>query len=380
LALRGQVIAIGPLLPDIRTDLGMTFATAGLLGAIPVLCMGVFAPLGPFLVRRLGGRDAVAACVLAILVFGLLRAAAPNGAVAIAATFGIGLGMGVVGPILPAIVRSRAGGRRGLATGAYATGMVLGGTVAAAAAVPLAIAGGWRVALGAISLAAVGSLAAWLGLMPRRDPGERDESGRPEAPAGLPWRRRGAWILGLVFGLQSTLFYATQAWLASLYLERGLTIEAAGGLLVLFNAIGIVSTVVAPVLADRLGSRRQQLSLAATAFLVGVTGVAADAPLPALWVVVGGLGSGAIFPIALVMPVDAAERPAETASIAAFMLLVGYVIASIGPVLLGLARDLSGDFALSAWLLVAVGVGLLATAAVVPRHHAGRAGSAGRPR
>jgi CP family cyanate transporter-like MFS transporter len=351
----------------------MTFATAGLLGAIPVLCMGIFAPLGPLVARRLGGRDAVAACVLAILVFGLLRAGSPSGAVAIALTFGIGLGMGVVGPVLPMIVRSRASGHRGVATGAYATGMVLGGTVAAAVAVPLAVLGSWRAALAAISVAALGSLVAWLGLVPRHDPGERGAPGEVEVRTRMPWRRRSAWILGLVFGLQSTLFYATQAWLASLYLERGLSLEAAGALVVLFNGISIVSTVVAPIAADRLGSRRQQLTLAATAFLVGVTGIAANAPLPVLWVVIGSLGSGAIFPIALVLPVDAADRPAETASIAAFMLLVGYVLASVGPVVLGLARDLSGDFALSAWLLVVIALALLVAARVAPRHRAGGA-------
>ena len=44
LALRPQLVGVGPLLPDIQDDLGVSHAVAGLLGTIPVLCMGVFAP------------------------------------------------------------------------------------------------------------------------------------------------------------------------------------------------------------------------------------------------------------------------------------------------------------------------------------------------
>ncbi len=54
LALRMQLLSIGPLLPLIRADLGLSAAPAGLLTTIPVLCMGLFAPFGPRLASRLG--------------------------------------------------------------------------------------------------------------------------------------------------------------------------------------------------------------------------------------------------------------------------------------------------------------------------------------
>jgi MFS transporter, CP family, cyanate transporter len=52
LALRPQVVGIGPLLPSIRDDLGLSHAVAGLLGTIPVLCMGLFALPAGRLARR----------------------------------------------------------------------------------------------------------------------------------------------------------------------------------------------------------------------------------------------------------------------------------------------------------------------------------------
>ena len=42
LALRPQLVGIGPLIPAIQLDLDTSHAVAGLLGTIPVLCMGLF--------------------------------------------------------------------------------------------------------------------------------------------------------------------------------------------------------------------------------------------------------------------------------------------------------------------------------------------------
>ena len=81
LALRPQFVGVGPLLPSIQDDLDVTHAVAGLLGTIPVLCMGLFAPPAPYL----SGRDRLPAGdrrgVALIGVFGVARALAPGAVV-----------------------------------------------------------------------------------------------------------------------------------------------------------------------------------------------------------------------------------------------------------------------------------------------------------
>src|SRR5512134_2418402 len=98
LAFRGQVLVVGPLLPEIQAELGVPHAVAGLLNAIPVLCMAFLAPFGPVLAASVGPTKAVAACLALVGGFGLLRAVAPGAAPVILLTIGIGLGMGMVGP------------------------------------------------------------------------------------------------------------------------------------------------------------------------------------------------------------------------------------------------------------------------------------------
>jgi len=199
----------------------------------------------------------------------------------------------------------------------------------------------------AISTAGLVSLAGWLWLMPSDD--ARTTRSRPRLPR-LPWRRGSAWLLGIIFGTQSVLFYGAVTWLPSLLAERGWSATAAAGQVALFTGIQLVATIAVPAFADRLGSRRQQLAAAGAITLVGAVLIAATALQPpgSLVAVLGtallGLGVGFYFPLGLTLPVDVSGDPAEAASISALMLLVGYLIASVAPVVFGLIRDATGGF------------------------------------
>jgi len=354
LALRTPILVIGPMVGVLQADLGISHAVAGLLGSIPVLCMGLLAPFGPVLAASIGPRLGVAACVATIGAFGILRAVAPEVATVLIATLGMGVGMALVGPILSMIVRGRASGNPAAGTGAYVAGMIVGGSIAAAVVVPLGdVLGGWRPAFAAVAGAAVISFVSWLGLVPA-DPSTRS---RPTLP-DLPWRRPVGWLLGLAFGSQSTLFYGAITWLAAAYIERGWTVGQAAGLIAFFNGIGLAGTLLVPLVADRLGTRRSQMTGAALLAVAGALGIvlspgeAAGSAVAFASVALLALGIGAFFPLCLTLPVDIARGPAEAASLTALMMLVGYLLSSIAPVLLGLVRDATGGFAGVLWILV----------------------------
>ena len=356
LALRPQILAVGPLLPLIRADLELPAGIAGLLTTIPVLCMGVFAPIGPQIAARLGPRTALAACLAVIAGAGLVRALAPGVPLILLATFVIGIAIGVSGTIPAIVVSQRISHAAVHGTSAYAAGIVAGSTAAAAVAVPLAIDGDWRLSLALISAALVVPLVAWLALL-RPDPSARKLGARA---VRLPWRSGTGWLLVALFGTQSILYYGIVSWLPNALVERGWPAATTGTLIALFNGIGLVTTIGVPWAARRLGSRRSQLLLVASGALVGIIGVVLAPDLSFGWIVVLGLSLGAVFPLLLTLPVDVSESPGEAGSVAALMLLGGYVLASTGPVVLGFARDATGNFGASLWLLVGVAVVLLA--------------------
>jgi CP family cyanate transporter-like MFS transporter len=369
IALRPQILAIGPLLPLIRADLDLPAGVAGLLTTIPVLCMGLFAPFGPRLAARVGPRAALSICLGLIGGAGLLRAAAPDVGFVLAATLGIGIGIGLSGAIPAIVVAQRLPHAPVHGTSAYAAGIVAGSTVAAAVAVPLAVDGEWRLSLAIISVSVLVSLGVWFALL-RHDPEARIL--HPQAPK-LPWRSGTGWLLAALFGVQSIVFYGIVSWLPNALVERGWTPATTGTLIAVFNGIGLITTFGVPVAARRLGSRRRQLIVAASGAVVGMTGVAIAPDLAFGWIVLLGLSLGAVFPLLLALPVDIADDPSHAGSVAALMLLGGYVLSSIGPVVLGIARDVTGNFAASLWLLVVIaGVLVMLSALLSPaRLHRG---------
>jgi CP family cyanate transporter-like MFS transporter len=357
LAMRPQILAIGPLLPLIRVDLGLPAGVAGLLTTIPVLCMGLFAPVGPRLAARFGASTAFALCLATVVVLGVLRAVAPSVPLLMLATFAIGIGIGSAGAIPSMIVAKRIPSRPALGTGAYAGGIVAGSTLASGLAVPLAVGDDWRRALILISLASIVCVVAWLVLVGAR----RSDRVAGAVALRLPWSDRTGWLLVVVFGLQSVLFYGIVSWLPNAFVERGWDEASAGALIGVFNGVGLITTIGLPIVADRLGSRRTQLLVASAVAVVALIAVIAAPDLAFLWVSILGLALGAVFPLVLTLPLDVTDDPSRVGSVAALMLLGGYILSSIGPVVLGAARDITGDFGASLWLLVALAVVLVAS-------------------
>jgi CP family cyanate transporter-like MFS transporter len=355
LAMRPQILAVGPLLPFIRDDLGLPAGIAGLLTTIPVLCMGLFAPVGPRVAARIGPATTFAVCLTAIVGFGLARALTSDVALLMLTTLGIGIGIGSAGAVPSMIVAQRMPSRPALGTGAYAGGIVAGSTLAAGLAVPLAVGGDWRHALLLISLLSVVSAVAWFVLV---------GVGRRDQPTGavarrLPWGDPTAWLLVVVFGLQSVLFYGVVAWLPNAFVEHGWDEASAGALIGVFNGVGLITTMGLPLVADRLGSRRTQLLVSSVIAVVALAAIIGAPDLAFLWVSILGLALGAVFPLVLTLPLDVTDDPARVGSVAALMLLGGYVLSSLGPVVLGTARDVTGDFGASLWILVGLAVALV---------------------
>ena len=360
IALRPQLVGAGPLIPDIQEDLGVSHAVAGLVGTIPVLCMGVFAPVTGRITARWGLRAAMAGCLLAIAAFGLGRAAAPGAALLLALTFPIGIAMAVAGTLLPVAVKRRFAHRPAFASGIGVTGINLGAAVSSLIAVPLAGAlGGWRGALAAFSLAALAIWAGWLALS-RGAWSERSD----ERPPRLPVRRPVAWMIVLAFGLPSAVYYGLVAWIPDVYQERGWSDETSGAVLAVMGVASVPAALVVPWLADRVGSRRLWMWFAAGCRSAATLGFAALAGGAFAWSVLAGIALGTVFPISLTMCLDVAREPAEAGAAAALMFLAGYPIAALGPLGVGALRDLSGAFDASLWALF--GTSLLMAAILAP--------------
>jgi CP family cyanate transporter-like MFS transporter len=348
LALRPQVVGIGPLLPRIEHNLGISHAVAGLLATIPVLCMGVFAPLGGYLAHAFGTRWGLALSVGLVAGAGIGRALVPGSVGVLLITVPIGIGIAAAGALLPIGVKERLADRPAFSTGIYAMGINLGTALASALAVPLARGlGGWRESLLVFSGASALLAPAWLMLSRREEP-----HSRPEAkPPRVPWRSGVAWRLALAFGVMGIAFYGMNAWLPDAYVEHGWSESSAGALLGVFNIAALPGTVLIPWLSDHLGARHRFLTAFGACFAGGALGLTLFPGAAWFFAVLGGIGVSALLPLVMTLPLDAADEPGDVGALVGLMLGAGYTMAAVAPFALGAVRDASGHFAPVLWII-----------------------------
>lgn len=338
-------------MPEIQDDLEISHAVAGLLGTIPVLCMGLFAPPAARVLAWLGSRRAISTCLFVIAAFGVARAIVPPAALVLLLTFGVGVGMGLLGAMLPIAVKERFANRPAFATGIYALGINIGAGASAATAVPIADAAfGWRGSLVAFSAITGGLALIWLVLSRGDDAVARV----PIRPAALPWRNGLAWLLVTIFVLLAVLYYGINAWLPDTYVEHGWSEARAAWLVAALNLTALPWTIVFAWFADKIGSRRLYMVTGGAVSSIAMLGIVLWPDGGFLWAVVLGISAGAMFPLVMTLPLDVADQPAQVGAVAGMMLGVGYGLGAFSPLVLGAIRDASGSFAAAMWLLAAV--------------------------
>lgn len=361
--LRVTMTSIPPLIDAISADLGLNGSMAGLLTALPVLCMGLFAPLASRVSHLLGAPAAVLCSIVAILLGTLGRGFGNHVVLLYLGTLVAGIGIAIAGPLLPQLVKTFfPPGRIGLATGLYMGGMQGGATVASALAVPLAdLFGSWQASLGSWAVLAVLGLLVWVPFTLRANPRRlRGEIVR----APLPWSNLVAWTVAVYLALQSWCFYSSVAWLAPTYVEHGWSRASAGFLFALFTTAQIISGLLGPVLSDRVIDMRPLLLISAALSSIGCFGVyLAPLAAPWVWAFVNGFGQGSAFSLGLVLLVRYARTPAASTRLSGVGFLVSYLVAAFGPLTMGALRDRVGTLTLTWLILGLIGVvqGLLAT-------------------
>lgn len=249
------LIALPPLFPAIRADLGVGYAELGLIMAIYAVATGALqTPMG-FACERLGARPVLAAGLLinglAIALVAFAGSFRELAALALIA----GVGNSVFHPADYSLLsRSVDGKRLGMAFGIHTFGGSAGFAVAPAVMVGLAALGDWRGAMLAVGLTGVG-LAAAVQLSGRLfGAGGQPVKARPAA--GGVWRtlltsRPILMFLVFNFGFAAANSGVSQFGVAALTEGYGLSLAAANTALTLYLGGSLVATLPGGWLADR---------------------------------------------------------------------------------------------------------------------------------
>ena len=357
--LRLQIVAVGPLIPDIQAELGGTFVQLGLLTTVPVMAMALVAVLAARVASATGTFLGITVSLVALSAAGLLRTSADNVTDLILATIPMGAGMGIAGALAPAVIKETQSHRPARAAGAHVAGMIAGSGISTALVIPLAqLFGTWRAALVVLALGSVVGTVAWV-VVTRGARGTRPSSaGRAE----VRWRHAGTWVIVAIFAFQAVIFWGLGSWLATAYQRIGWSPEAAGGLTSLLNASPLIGAVWISSFGDRFGTRRQNLTAASALVVVGAVVLAAALPVVTpVGAVLAGAGLGALFALVIALPLDVSRSIREAAGLTSLTFAIGFGSAAVTPMVLGALADATGSFALPLWSMVLVAVVMLVT-------------------
>jgi CP family cyanate transporter-like MFS transporter len=347
--LRTVIASLPPLLPTVRSALGLSGLTAGLLTTLPLLCFGLLALAAPRVARRVAMERLLLACLVLTGIGAALRGV--SGAAGLfAGSVLSGAAVAVGQAVLPILLRTRHPRTVATLTGAYGMALPLGATLAGGVSVPLShlLPGGWPSSLAFWILPAAATAPLWL-----LAEGRRATTLEP-APAEPLRAERQAWAVAGYFAFQSMAFYSGLTWLPAILQSGGWGPAAAGWLQALASLVSVATAFAVPALAGRRPGQRWLLVSVVGLAAAGIVGLLAAPGASVTWMVLIGLGQGGCLGLGLILPVLRGGRPAVVASLTAMMLSFGYSTAAIGPWLLGAVHDASGGWTLGVWVFLAL--------------------------
>ena len=339
LNLRPALASLGPVLELVRSDLHLSYGIAGLLTSLPVICIGLFASAALPLKRRYGERLTILGATLIIGIATLLRLHVSMVA-QLGSTLLIGICLAVLSPLLNMYIKQEFPASSTRISSWVATALCLGAAIGATSTAPLSNHLGWPMALASWALLAFVAAWYWHHVTAGMPPVMNAHRTSP-----LPWDQPRAWLLMLVFGLHSLVFFALLAWLAPAYINLGLSATHAGRLLGVFTLLQLVGTMLVSLLPSQPRDRRPALVLGGACTVTGLLGMwLAPLSAPLLWMSLLGAGTASLFALALILPLDYSDCADTAGSWTAMMCSGGYLISALGPYACGVLREASGSY------------------------------------
>jgi CP family cyanate transporter-like MFS transporter len=352
--LRAIFSSASALLPEIRSEFGLSTAGASLLTTVPVVCLGLFSPLAPRLAQRMGAERTLMG-VLVLLMIGTAMRGLGWIPLLFLGTALAGACIAVGNVLLPGLVKRDFPDRAALMTGFYTMALCASAACGAGLTLPAEhlFGGSTGAALSVWALPALATALLWLPQAFSGNGRKRKAGFRVE---GL-WRDPLAWKVTLFMGLQSALAYCVFGWLAPILRERGLDGVTAGGIVSASVMVQAASCLITPHLAVRGKDQRLinvSLCLLAVVALLGML----FAPLSTIWIwaVMQGVGQGGLIAVAMTVIVLRSPDSHVAAHLSGMAQCVGYLLAAIGPLIVGLIRGWTGSFGPCAVLFVAIGL------------------------
>jgi CP family cyanate transporter-like MFS transporter len=341
IVLRLTILAVPPVIPSIRSGLGMSATEIGFLSSLPVLLFALAALPGSHLIARLGARATLLAGLVVVALGTGLRGGSWNAATLYLTTAIMGAGVAIMQPTMPALVREWLPARIGFGTAVYSNGLLIGEIIPVLAApfIMQYLNESWRLELAvwALPVLLIAMLAAAFAPAAAAPAANATEAGGWRRI----WRNPLIWRLGMMFGSVNAMYFATNAFLPA-YLNNLGRDDVVNGALIALNVGQLPASFLILATAKRLERRAWPYVVACAVMTASVVGlVFMVGPWTVFWAALLGFGGASSLILGLTLPALLSEKN-DVGLTAAAMFTLSYAIAVAIALLCGAAWDLSG--------------------------------------
>ncbi|MEB6332031.1 MFS transporter [Staphylococcus pseudoxylosus] len=342
--LRAPLTSVGPVVDEIKQVMEINNSVAGILTTIPLI---IFAIVSPF-VSKVTARLTMSRTILystMLLIVALYLRIAGDFTLFLIGTLILGIAIAFGNVVLPSYVKWYFPMQIGLATGIYSGTMNFTAGLGGGLSFPLSEITplGFRLSLSFWILFAVIAIILWIpkarkGVQLEKATAITDQQDRPKKVAIT--KSKLAWMVALTMGFQSMVFYTVVAWVPSILVDRGLDPSTAGYLLMLNQFSQVPMTFTFPIIASKLKDQRILVVIITVLFLVGFSLFFTQSlVLLIIGIIIAGLAMGACFSLCMTFFSIRARTSDGSISLSGFGQSVGYLIAAVGPFLIGYLHD-----------------------------------------
>lgn len=397
LNMRAGVTSIAPVLQEIQGGLHMSDSLAGLLTSLPTLIFALVGLITPLASRTIGLHSTMLVAMVALSLGLIVRVFMGGSAGFLVFSIVALAGIAITNVLMPAFIKTHFPAQIPTYTAVYSTALTAMAFLSSVVVAPMShsMSTGWRGALGfwgvlavlavvpagilvvlqkkhhlavgdGVAVGAEAGVAAdtdangvahtgagaanntvAAGIAADADAADTtdtaDTTDAADAAAGaepvqlwVMFRSKKARALALFFGIQSLHAFVQMGWLAQIFRDYGVSQNYAGMLAGLMQLLSIPGAMLAPALLGKV--RNPRLLVAGTAAIAAPAYLGmllAPASVPWLWVILFALAN-TTFPMALTLIGWSGRSGDTTALLSSFVQSFGFLIASLGPLLVGI--------------------------------------------
>ena len=353
--LRAPITAVGSVVELIQTDYLLSSGMAGFITTLPLLAFALVSPFVAKISQKLKYGKTMTLGLLLILIGELVRSYTNIAGLFIGTIF-LGIGIAIGNVLIPSIIKLKFPTKIGVVTSIYTSSMCLFAAVGAGVSMPLAkgLQLGWKNSLASWFILTILTLLIWLPQLKVKDESLVPILTKKVNPSQSIWKSPIAWWVTLFMGTQSSIFYSLVAWLPTIILSKGMLDSFAGAMALTFQLTAIPATLLIPILSDKFKNQRGLVIITCLFYLSGLLlFLVGQTQLVLLFaIILMALGMGGSISLSIAFISLRSPNSTRASELSGMSQSAGYLLAAIGPILMGVLFDTFNSWTLPISLFI----------------------------